>query len=460
MKNNISNSFNRLVFYFVAVSSFTLVTACEVTPVHTADLTPSVHTVGALQSTPPKKEVAPTDDDLHPAPSKQPGDLWRRIRHDLTWQSVDNPRIDQQRDALLQQPSYLPMIAERADYYLYYIVEQVEKRGMPMEIALVPMVESTLDPFASSHSGAAGLWQIMPSTGEHMGLEQNTWYDGRQALRDSTDAALDYLQYLHDEFDGDWFLALAAYNAGEGTIARSQQLNWDKGLDTDYWSLKLRRQARDYVPKIIALTQIVAAPREYDTEIPYVADTPAFEVASTGNPLRLSQAAQITGVELDILRALNPGQLRGAISPERPAELLVPAGTGYQFEAKLAQLDPEALVPWQTYRVRRGDNLWQIAAKFDTDVAAIRQANNISGSDIQIGDVLRVPGSDHLDTDQYSQSAEETGAKGYLVRAGDSLIRIANKFNVSVGNIINWNNLDPDQHLHPGQKLTLHLGGG
>jgi membrane-bound lytic murein transglycosylase D len=387
--------------------------------------------------------------------------LWQRIRTGLTWQKLGNERVATQRRALLRQNNYLPNIAERADYYLYYIVEEVSARDMPMEIALIPVIESTLDPFASSYAGAAGLWQIMPRTGKRLGLEQDAWYDGRQALRDSTEGALDYLQFLHDKFDGDWLLAVAAYNAGEGTISEALSANAARGRDTDYWSLKLRRQARDYVPKIIALAQVVATPERYGVEIPHVANSPAFEIADTGSPLRFSQAAELAGVDVATLHALNPGQLRGALSPNRDAEMLLPVGTRDQFEAGLERLDTEELTPWQTYRVRPGDTLWQLARRFDTDVALLAEVNDLQGSLIRAGDSLQIPVSAALDAGQpQTLGANGARAKGYLVRAGDSLYRIASKFKVSVSNIIAWNGLDPAAYLQPGQKLTLYIGDG
>ena len=212
---------------------------------------------------------------------KQPGDLWERIRHDLSWQNMHGPQVDSARKQFLRQPNYLPDISNRADYYLYYIVEEVKRRDMPMEIALIPLVESSLNPFASGPSGAAGLWQIMPATGVHLGLERNSAYDGRKDLQDSTTMALDYLESLYEEFDEDWLLALAAYNSGAGTVTRAREANEAKGLDTDFWSLNLPGHTREYVPKVIALAQILADPERFDLDIPSVENAPSFEVVDT-----------------------------------------------------------------------------------------------------------------------------------------------------------------------------------
>ncbi|MEZ5573171.1 MAG: LysM peptidoglycan-binding domain-containing protein [Halioglobus sp.] len=386
---------------------------------------------------------------------KQPDDLWERIRQDLSWQDTQSARIDKEREYFLRQTNYMPIMADRADYYLYYIVEEVQKRDMPIEIALIPLVESGLDPFASSSSGAAGLWQIMPETGIHLGLEQDAYYDGRHAVRDSTKVALDYLETLHKEFNNDWLLALAAYNSGAGNVAKAQKANEAKGLATDYWSLDLPSQTHEYVPRLIALAQIVADPEQYDVEIPEVENAPSFEVADTKGLLELSLAAELAGVDMDTLRALNPGQLSESISPFRPAELLLPVGTVNRFEHNIAQLSPEELVQWKTYRIKPGDSLGEIAQKFDTQVALLKQLNGISGSTIQAGDTLKVPGEPKPPV-----AADTLETEGYSVREGDSLYNIANRYNVSINDIVAWNSLNPTAYLRPGQKLKLRPKGG
>ena len=313
-----------------------------------------------------------------------------------SWQNLDDSRINKAqveaaRIRFLRQSNYLPVVANRANYYLYYIVEEVEKRDKPMEIALLPLVESTLNPFASSSSSAAGLWQIMPATGKHLGLEQGWWYDGRRDLRDSTRVALDYLEELHREFDDDWLLALAAYNSGKGRVARARKANAKKGLGTDFWSLKLPRETRNYVPKMLALTEIVADPERYGAQIPTVANAPAFEIAGTGGQLEMSRAAQLAGIDAGTLRAFNPGQLRWATSPDMAPELLLPVGKKQLFEQGIAQLTAADRVQWQHYRIVRGDSLIRIAKKFDTEVGLLREVNDIRGSRIRAGDTMMIP---------------------------------------------------------------------
>jgi len=400
------------------------------------------------ESTPPEKPA-----------EAQPDDLWERIREDLSWQATESPRIDREREEFLDQPNYLPMVADRADYYLYYIVEEVEKRDMPVEIALIPVIESSLNPFASGPSGAAGLWQIMPETGIHLGLEQDAHYDGRHALRDSTEVALDYLEELYEEFDEDWMLAVAAYNSGAGSVARAREANAARGLDTDYWSLNLPGKAREYVPKIIALAQILADPERFDVDIPAVDNAPSFEVVDAGGVSQLSQAAELAGVDIDTLRALNPGQLTESFTQSPSSEILLPVGTRNRFEYNIAQISPEELVQWKTYRIRPGDSLAQIARKFDTQVAVLQEANSLRGSRIQAGDTLKVPGAGTAATAPAVPGGGHRPAD-YKVCAGDSLYGIADRFDVSVNELIAWNALKPGEYLQPGQMLKLHKTGG
>jgi peptidoglycan lytic transglycosylase D len=393
------------------------------------------------------------------ASRKPPADLWERIRRQTTWQSMHNEQIGASRDAYLKQPNYLTVVAERANLYLYYIVEEVERRGMPMEIALLPLVESTMNPFATSSERAAGLWQIMPATGKYLGLEQDWWYDGRRDLRDSTRVALDYLESLHAEFDNDWMLALAAYNSGKGRVGRARKANAQAGLPVDYWSLKLPRETRHYVPRLIALTQIVAYPEAFGVEIPEVPNKPAFVVAATGGQIELARAASLADIEMHQLKALNPGQLRWATSPDVAQELLLPLGTEQQFSTGVAELTEADRVRWEHYRIESGDNLIRIAKKFDTEVGLLREVNNIRGSMIRAGDTLMIPYGSDWASSMAMVTRQERQQQGYRVRRGDSLYRIAGKFNVSVNDIIAWNALNPSDYLQPGQRLTLYVGG-
>ncbi len=441
---------------FLKVVSITvLLTACQSSP-----------TVKQPAAESPLPEAKPAEVFFVPAKlatarsvKKAPNDIWERIRRQMTWQKIHNEKIGRARESYLQQPNYLNVVAARAEFYLHYIVEEVEKRGLPIELALLPLVESTMNPFATSSESAAGLWQIMPATGKHLGLEQDWWYDGRRDLRDSTRAALDYLEMLHASFDDDWMLALAAYNSGKGRVLRAQKKSRQQGRPTDYWSLELPRETRKYVPRLIALSQIIAFPEAFDVEIPAVANEPSFAVAATGGQIEMARAAQLASVEMHILEALNPGQLRWATSPDTAQELLLPVGTETQFAAGIASLTEADRVRWEHYRIKRGDSLIRIARNFNTEVGLLREVNNIRGSIIRAGDTLMIPyGSDWASSLALTTRAERD-QRSYRVRRGDSLYLIAGKFKVSINDIIAWNSLDPGAYLQPGQKLTLYVGG-
>lgn len=385
--------------------------------------------------------------------TEPPADLWERMRTDLSWYQIDHERVDYATELYLDQPGYMPLIADRGSLYLYYIVEEVQRRGMPMELALVPLVESTLDPFAYSPGRAAGLWQIMPRTGAHLGLQQNWWFDGRRSVRDSTRAALDYLEQLYLRFDEDWMLALAAYNAGSGRVGRARQHNLDRGLPADYWSLKLPRETRLYVPKILALSRLIAEPDAFGLDIPPIPNEPSFEVATTGGQIELAVAAELAEVSVETLQELNPGQLRWATAPDRPDELLVPPGSAERLESEAQRLTPEQRLRWQYYTIRSGDNLVGIAKKFGTRVSLLQQANGIRGSLIRAGRTLKIPtaGSGAMGI------AMSAPVVDYKVRSGDSLYVIARRYEVSVDDIVSWNSLDPRKYLQPGQLLTLYV---
>jgi len=417
------------------------------------ELVTEIDTLGTAVDKP--SSVLTADD-----PALPPSDLWQRIRQGLRWEPAERASIEKARKQYLRQSTYLNTIARRANYYLFYIVEEVERRGLPMELVFLPMVESTLSPFAASGSKAAGLWQIMPATGKHLGLRQDWWFDGRRDLRDSTHAALDYLESLHSDFDGDWVLALAAYNSGKSRVRRAQRANARQGRSTDFWSLKLPRETRDYVPRIIALSQIVRIPEQFGAVIPSVANQASFEVAATGGQIELVRAAELAGVDIDTLRAYNPGHLRWASSPDVAQELLLPSGSRTKFERGIATLASEDRVRWQYYAIERGDTLGDIAQNFGIKVSLLKQANSLRTSRIRAGDTLLIPSGDSGWSDSLAMAAKSKKPKGYRVRAGDSLYRIAGRFNISIRDIVAWNDLDPSKYLQPGQKLTLYVSGG
>lgn len=387
--------------------------------------------------------------------------LWARMRRELRWHTIEHERISRAREHFLAQPDYLHTVGSRAQWYLHYILEQVELRGLPVELALLPFVESAMDPLARSPSSAAGLWQIMPATADHLGLRRSWWFDERLDLRASTHTALDYLEALHAEFDGDWFLALAAYNAGKGRVARAQSRNRRAGLPTDYWSLPLPRETRRYVPRLLALAGVVHDASTLAVTLPEVGNHTPFVAVETGGQLELQRAAQLAGVDLAVLRRLNAGHLRWATAPGHDS-LLLPREHAERFRREVAALSPQQRVSWAHYRIRPGDSLITIARRFDTEVMLLQQVNRIDGHLIRAGDTLLIPRGEAWGESMALARADihTLRKRAYRVRPGDSLYRIATRFRVTVQDLLEWNDLDPQHYLQPGQRLTLYTRDG
>jgi membrane-bound lytic murein transglycosylase D len=392
------------------------------------------------------------------------GDLWSRLGGQLTLHSLDHSRIDAERSWYERNPDYMRRVSKRAEPYLYYVVEEIERRGMPMEFALLPVMESAYDPFAYSHGRAAGLWQIIPGTGRQLGLKQDWWYDGRRDLRASTNAALDYLTQLHKAFDGDWLKALAAYNAGQRRVKQAEARNRGLGRPTDFWSLKLPTETRTYVPRLLALSDVIADPQNHGLELTPIANKPWFDVVDTGSQIDLAQAAQLAEINIEAMYLLNPGFNRWATSPDGPHELLVPVDKASTFSENLDALDQSQRVQWTRYTVRSGDTLSQIAKRFNTRSSVIRDVNNLRGSNIVAGKTLMIPTAS-APLEAYALSAGQRQAtkqgkgKGtrtdYTVRPGDSFWTIARKHGVSTRKLAEWNGLATRDRIHPGQKLVI-----
>ncbi|SDS11686.1 membrane-bound lytic murein transglycosylase D [Halopseudomonas litoralis] len=384
---------------------------------------------------------------------EEPRTLWTRIRDGFMLDPavIDNPRIDQQRLFFASQPRYFEITSKRAQRYLHYVVEELDKRGMPLELALLPFVESGYNPMAYSTSHAAGIWQFIPSTGRVFALRQDDWYDGRRDITASTAAALDYLTKLGDMFDGDWLLAVAAYNCGEGCVSRAVKRNQSMGLPADYWNLQLPRETMNYVPKLLALSQIINSPEQYGTVLPSLHDQPYFAQITIKRPLDLIKAAELASISSDEMKYLNPAFKHRVATPSGPYQLLIPVDQAQQFSSALASLPDSERIPFTRYTVRRGDSLTQIAKRHNLSVNMLRQANDIQGSLINIGQTLIVP---HGPTQLASTQAERK-KRIYTVKSGDSLYSIARRFNVEIKQLRAWNGVDT--HLSPGQQLTLHM---
>ncbi|GLX81105.1 lytic transglycosylase [Thalassotalea eurytherma] len=392
-------------------------------------------------------------------------DIWQRIRLGLTFPIDENPRLQSQRNWYVKHPTYLDRVAKRAEPFLYYIVEELEKNDIPLEIALLPIVESAFDPFAYSHGRASGMWQFVPGTGKRFGMKQNWWYDGRRDVIASTEGAIAYLKYLHKFFDGDWLLALAAYNSGEGRVRRAMRNNARKNKPTDFWSLDLPKETRAYVPKLLALADIVKRPDEFGIKLYEIENQSVLTKVDIGSQLDLAKAAQLADLTLGELQRLNPGFNRWATDPDGPHYLLLPASKVDNFNTGLAKLTDKERLAWQRYKIKNGDSLIKIANKFDTNVHLIQQVNNIKGSQIRAGKYLLIPvATQSLDSyilsqDQRlatKQNRTRAGTKiNYQVKSGDTLWDIANAHKVSSRSIAKWNGMAPKDYIKPGQTLVI-----
>jgi membrane-bound lytic murein transglycosylase D len=392
--------------------------------------------------------------------------LWDRIRQGFDLPDQQNARIEREADWFGRHQAYLDRVAERAQPYLHYIVDQVQRRGMPSEIALLPVVESAFQPYAYSSGRAAGIWQFIPGTGRRYGLKLNWWYDGRRDIMASTKAALDYLQYLHDTFDGDWLLALAAYNSGEGTVQKAIRANKRHHRPTDYWSLRLPRETEQYVPRLLALRQIVADPEQEGISLKSIADEPYLTAVKIDSQLDLATAAKMAEMDLDELHQLNPGFNRWATAPDGPHRLLVPLDKAAIFATNVAELSPEDRVHWVRHRVRNGETLGEIAIHYHTTVKVLTDLNKIRGHLIHRGQYLIIPitsGSDpvHLAVRHIHVPKEVANAREktvHTVTAGDSLWSLAQHYGTTVRQLSRWNGISTRKILHPGQKIIVELG--
>lgn len=412
------------------------------------------------RTTPP-----PLPQELPPAPR---ANLWDRIRDGFELPQVNHELVRQERANFADSEAYWERIAKRARPYLHFIVDEIEARGMPTELALLPIVESAFRPFAYSHGSAAGLWQFIPTTAHYYGLKQNWWYDGRRDVIAATEAALTYLERLNGLFDGNWLLSLAAYNAGEGTVLRAMRRNEKAGRPTDFWNLSLPRETRHYVPRLLALRDLVAAPAKYGLELTPLPNTAQIAVVPLEGQIDLALAAELSGLTLEKLYRLNPGFNRWATPPNGPHRLVLPLENVERFTDALAELPPEERVSWRRHEIQRGESLISIASKYNSTVDVIREINDIDGSLIRAGDTLIVPvasrpGSAYtLSASQRLKALRHSGAgerQEYRVRSGDSLWSISRRFDVGVRELARWNGMAPGDTLRIGQQLVVWADG-
>ena len=423
----------------------------------------------------PFEVLAPETTLDGPAYNREPGsrypDLLARMRAGFQLGDFDDKRVERETTWYASHPDYIERTFTRAAPYLHHIVREVEARGLPLELAVLPVIESAFEPYAYSHARAAGLWQFIPGTGTRFGLKQDWWYDGRRDVIAATRGALDYLEFLHGEF-GDWLLAVAAYNCGENAVARQIAINRKAGKPTDFWNLKLPKETRAYVPKLIAMSRLVARPDDYGLAFSAVPNEPYFARVETGGQIDLRVAAELAGLTIDEIYALNPAYHRWATDPEGPHYLLVPVEAEEVFRQNVLQLTPDQRMRVERYEVRQGDTVASIAKRFSTSPQILRELNTLNTTDaIQIGSELRVPSAIStlppkvlaaaalVDNPRNRARRGSTGVV-HVVRRGDSLWQIARRNNMDVKTLARLNDLQPGAQIRAGQRLRLASTAG
>ncbi|WP_305857279.1 lytic transglycosylase [Balneatrix alpica] len=392
-------------------------------------------------------------------------DLWQLTRdHFSLTDYYEHPRVIEQRDWYGRYSNYLSKVSEQASKYYFHVLNQVLARGMPAEIALLPIIESAYNPHAVSPGHAVGPWQFLAGTAKHYGVTQNSWYDGRKDIIESTRAALDYLQMLADRYDGDWLLALAAYNAGEGNVDRAISRNQNAGKPTDYWNLQLPGETHKYVPKLLAISAMVQEPNLYGINLFPISNSPYFTVLETDAPVNIRQLAKEAGVNTSELEALNPGFKKPITTPAGagPDRILVPIEVAEVLRLTLNDSADKAPVDWRRYQVRSGDTLSDLAIRFNTSTQSIKDANNLKSNSLSLGQELMIPGGGpgalpelKLAENRTLQNLTKDTPRYYRVQSGDSLWTIANKHGLSVAQLAKLNKLKPNAPLKVGQSLSL-----
>lgn len=398
-------------------------------------------------------------------------DIWERIRSGFSMPDIDSEYTSKHENWYASRPDYVKRMLERSQKYLFHIVEEVEKRGMPTEIALLPMIESAYNPQAYSRSHASGIWQFVPATGKDYGLKQNYWTDKRRDVTAATNAALNYLQKLHGMF-GSWDLALAAYNAGEGTIARAIERNRKQGLPTDYQHLSLPVETKNYVPKLQAIKNIVFKPDDFGLSLIEIPNRPYFTRVIAPKQIDAKLAADLAEISFEEFSALNPSYNRPVIvSNSEVHQLLLPIWAADKFKENLANYD-KPLTSWKTYSAKRGERIDYIAKKFNIHPSELREVNNLSskkkiayaGPLLVPADVRDAGAADATDINYDTNLAElHTNVENepntsrtirYKVKRGDTISSLASKFNVEKSHLLRFNGISA-RGLKAGQVIKV-----
>ena len=407
------------------------------------------------------KEVA-----LEQAELKKQNDAWYRLRQGMQLEPVDNKRVQAQLKWFLEHRAYLTRVMERAAPILPFVLNELEKQNLPSELALLPIVESAYQAFAYSPGRASGLWQIIPATGRHLGLKQNWWYDGRRDIIESTRAAIRYLVSLSGQFDGDWELALASYNAGPGRIRSAIRHNKKMNRPTDFWHLtKIHRETTNYVPKFMALKELFGNPEKYNLELFPVDNKHSYAVVELDGQLDLALAADLAGITLNQLYQLNPAFNRWATAPKGPHRLLLPLDKADSFKIALQAVPPEKRINWIRHKIKPGESLGSISRRYQTTISLIKSINEIKGTQIRAGKYLMVPTATkslkaytmtkNARLEKIQNKNRSGTKKAHIVRSGQSLWTISRNYGVTTAALAKWNGIAPIDTLRVGQKLIV-----
>ena len=401
-----------------------------------------------------------------PNPPANQIDVWKRIRNGYAMREPDSKTVARFEKWYATRPEYVERMTERARRYLYFIVEEVEKRGMPTEIALLPMIESAFNPGANSTARASGIWQFIPSTGKNFGMEQNWWYDGRRDVINATNGALDYLQKLHKQF-GAWDLALAAYNAGENSVMRAQARNRKLHKPTDYAHLRLPKETQQYVPKLMAIKNIVSYPESFGLTLTDIPNKPYFAEIITPRHIDVELAAEMAGISMEEFAALNPAHSRPVILQKEDEVLLLPVENVAIFLANLGKTN-QPLVSWQACPTKKGENLDNVASRYGISAEKLRKVNGIHRSiKASNGQTLLVPLNGEepeiafaaFNTNLPPTDYRTLNAIRHTVRKGDTLSAIARRYHVKLTSLKSWNRgvriLRPGQHILVAQPAYV-----
>jgi len=393
--------------------------------------------------------------------------LWEMIQDGLVLESnVHRKKVKDKIAWFGRNQQYIDRVVKRAEPYLYHIVIKLKERNMPLDLALLPIVESAYQPFALSPSRASGIWQFIPATGRRYGLKQNWWYDGRRDIVASTNAALNYLEALHKRFNSNWFHALAAYNSGEGNVERAIKRNKKLGKKTDFWSLRLPPETRSYVPSLLAIAEVLKNNEKYSVNFNSIQNSPYFEIIDVKSQIDLATISVLSGLPIDKIYTLNPGFNRWATDPGGPHKVLLPIEIAEDFKNKLTALPKKERVVWKQHIIQKGESLGLLAERYKTSVSAIRETNDLRGNMIREGRSLLIPTAKKPNK-FYSLSLDARKFKGlktsdgkrytYIVKRGDNLWDIGRNYGISVNQLAKWNGISKKSFLRPKQKLILWI---